>query len=119
MYSLVLLGWLSPSVPSQPFEKAPAVGGPGSAAGRGTQCYPPAPGRGKDGSVILEEGEEVIVAAAGEVGGAQVGEQLVRIRQLGQELGAAVCDDRLPADSAHPPAAAGVPSQQQDPCPPP
>lgn len=46
MYSLVLLGGLNPSVPSQPFEKASAVGGSQLCSGQGHTVLPPSPGKG-------------------------------------------------------------------------
>ena len=45
------------------------------------------PGRTRGSSVVLEQGQQVVAAVAGEVGGAQVGQQLVRVGQLGKELG--------------------------------
>lgn len=115
--ALCFLGGSAPLSHRSPLRKAPLWGIPALQRAGALSAAPQPQDGGEDGSVILEEGEEVIVAAAGEVGGPQVGEQLVRIRQLGQELGTTACDDQLPAASTHTPAPAGVPSRQQDPCP--
>lgn len=43
-------------------------------------------GWGHTGSVVLEEGEQVIIAVSGEVGGAQVGQQLIRVGELREQV---------------------------------
>lgn len=43
-------------------------------------------GAGLRTSVVLEERQQVVAAVVGQVGGAQVGQQLVRVGQLRQEL---------------------------------
>lgn len=92
----------------------PALQGQGHAGA----APPPAPPGDGDGSVVLEEGEEVVVAAAGEVGGAQVGQQLVGVRQLRQELGAAPVNTSPPSSSPPTPWRPGVPQQDPQPSPP-
>lgn len=75
--------------------------------------------RGEDGSVVLEEGEEVIVAAAGEVGGPQVGQQLVGVRQLGQELGGRQrVTSSPPSTPPYPPCGSWDPKPHAPPTPP-
>lgn len=110
--ALCFWGGSAPLSHRSPLRKPPLWGVPALQQAGAHSAAPQPREEGEDGSVILEEREEVIVAAAGQVGGPQVGEQLIRIRQLGQELETAACDDQLPAASAHPPTAAGVPSHQ-------
>ena len=42
--------------------------------------------RWSTGSVVLEEREQVVIAVCGEVGWAQVGQQLVRVSQFWEQL---------------------------------
>lgn len=54
------------------------------------------------GSVVLEEREQVVTAVCGEVGGAQVGQQLIRVGELREQLRTKQASQQLPSENRHP-----------------
>lgn len=61
-------------------------GGPGWRGGCVTSAGMSPSARWSTGSVVLEEREQVVIAVCGEVGWAQVGQQLVRVSQFWEQL---------------------------------